>query len=422
MKRKICIITGTRAEYGLLYWLMKEIQEDADLELQIIATGMHLAPEFGLTYRQIEDNGFKIDKKIEILLSSDTPIGISKSMGLGIIGFAEAYAELRPDIVVLLGDRFETFCAAGTACVSRIPIAHIHGGETTRGAMDEAFRHSITKMSHLHFTSTEEYRKRVIQLGESPDRVFNVGALGIENIRRLSLLSREDLEKEIGFSLGQQCILVTYHPVTLEHSTAQSQFQNLLNAIDAIDGIRVIFTKANADTEGRIINQMIDEYTTKKKNKAISFTSMGQLRYLSAMKHVDAVLGNSSSGILEAPSFKIPTINIGDRQKGRIAARSVINCFPTKDAIIKAIKQALSPEFRQSIQDMQNFCEKENTARDIKEIIKHFDLNNILKKEFYDIVMAEEIATKPPHKVRKELMNSRTHEPNSLQTQKLKIL
>ena len=263
--RKICIVTGTRAEYGLLYWLIKELQQDPDLEIQIIATCMHLSPEFGLTYRQIEEDGFKIDKKIEMLLSSDTPVGISKSMGLGMIGFAEAYEELKPDIIILLGDRFETFCSAAAACVSRISIAHIHGGETTQGAVDEAFRHSITKMSHLHFTSTEGHRKRVIQLGESPDRVFNVGALGIENIRRLPLLSREDLEEEIGFSLGQQCILVTYHPVTLEKVTAQMQFNNFLNAIDKMDGLHAIFTKANADTDGRIINQMIDEYVTTKK-------------------------------------------------------------------------------------------------------------------------------------------------------------
>jgi GDP/UDP-N,N'-diacetylbacillosamine 2-epimerase (hydrolysing) len=390
MKRKICIVTGTRAEYGLLYWLMKKIREDPDLKLQIIATGMHLSPEFGLTYRQIEEDGFKIDKKIEMLLSSDTSVGISKSIGLGMIGFSEAYADLKPDIMVLLGDRFEIISAAVAAMIARIPIAHLHGGETTEGAFDEAIRHSITKMSHLHFTAAEEYRRRVIQLGENPERVFNFGAIGIENIRKLSLLSREDLEKEIGFSLGQKCILVTYHPVTLELSTAQTQFQNLVDAIDVIDDLRVIFTKANADIEGRIINQLIDEYVTIRKNTAaIAFTSLGQLRYLSAMKHVDAVVGNSSSGIVEAPSFKVPTVNIGDRQKGRVQTRSVINCSPTKVAIIKALKQALSPEFRQSIQDMTNPYERENTARNIKKIIKHFDLKNILKKEFFDISMVD---------------------------------
>jgi len=383
--RKICVVTGTRAEYGLLYWLMKGIQEDPDLGLQIICTGMHLSPEFGLTYREIEKDGFKIDKKVEMLLSSDTPIGILKSMGLGMIGFGEAYEELKPDIVVLLGDRFETFCAAAAACVSRIPIGHIHGGEITRGAMDEAFRHSITKMSHLHFTSTDEYRRRVIQLGELPDKVFNVGALGIENIKKLSLLSQKDLERAINFSLGEKSILVTYHPVTLEQATSQTQFQHLLDAIDEIKGLHVIFTKSNADTEGRIINQMIDDYVAKNGDKAISFTSMGQLRYLSAMKQVDAVVGNSSSGIVEAPSLKTPTVNIGDRQKGRIQAESIINCSPEKTAITEAIQHVISPEFRKSIKDLQNPYERENPARNIKKIIKTFDLGNILKKEFYDI-------------------------------------
>lgn len=392
MKRKICIITGSRAEYGLLYRLMREIQDDADLELQIIATGMHLSPEFGLTYKLIENDGFHIDKKVEMLLSSDTPTGISKSMGLTMIGFAEAYAELQPDIVVLLGDRFETFCVASTACVARIPIAHIHGGEITQGAIDEAFRHSITKMSHLHFTSTEKYKKRVIQLGESPERVFNVGAIGLENIKKITLLSKSELEKQIDFTLDKPYFLVTFHPVTLEDATAEKQFSCLLQALDNFlnpedftSNYKVIFTKANADTQGRIVNQMIDEYVTANQKKAISFTSMGQLRYLSAMKHVNAVIGNSSSGIIEAPSFKVPTVNIGDRQKGRIWTRSIINCFPTKDAIIKSIQQALSPEFRQSIQNMTNPYERENTARNIKKILKKFDIRNILKKEFYDI-------------------------------------
>jgi GDP/UDP-N,N'-diacetylbacillosamine 2-epimerase (hydrolysing) len=389
--RKICIVTGTRAEYGLLYLLMKEIQQDADLELQIIATGMHLSPEFGLTYKQIEEDGFTIDRKIEMLLSSDTPVGISKSMGLGMIGFADGYEGLKPDIIILLGDRFETFCAAAAACVSRIPIAHIYGGETTQGAMDEAFRHSITKMSHLHFTSTEDYRKRVIQLGEPPDTVFNVGGLGIENIRRLTLLSQKDLEKEIGFSLGEKSALVTYHPVTLEKAAAKLQFGNLLNAIDAIDDLHVIFTKANADAEGRIINQMIDEYVQTRKDMVISFTSMGQIRYLSAMKHVDAVVGNSSSGIVEAPSFKVPTVNIGDRQKGRIQAKSVINCYPEKEAILQALRRALSPKFRQIIQDIENPYEKEDTAKNIKGILKQFDAKNILKKEFYDITIDDQL-------------------------------
>jgi len=314
--RTICIVTGTRAEYGLLYWLMKEIQNDPNLVLQIIVTGMHLSSEFGLTYKQIEKDGFKIDKKIEMLLSSDTPIGISKSMGLGVIGFAEAYADLKPDIVVLLGDRFEIFSAASAAIIARIPIAHLHGGETTEGAFDEAIRHSITKMSHLHFTAAEEYRRRVIQLGEFPARVFNVGGLGIDNIKKLKLMSREEFENSINFKLDPKNLMITFHPVTLEHATAGEQFQNLLNALDELHDTRFIFTKPNADTEGRIITQMIDDYVSRNKYEAISFVNLGQLRYLSAMQFIDGVVGNSSSGLVGGPTFKIGTINIGDRQRG----------------------------------------------------------------------------------------------------------
>jgi len=314
--RTICIVTGTRAEYGLLYWLMKEIQNDPNLVLQIIVTGMHLSSEFGLTYKQIEKDGFKIDKKIEMLLSSDTPIGISKSMGLGVIGFAEAYADLKPDIVVLLGDRFEIFSAASAAIIARIPIAHLHGGETTEGAFDEAIRHSITKMSHLHFTAAEEYRRRVIQLGEFPARVFNVGGLGIDNIKKLKLMSREEFENSINFKLDPKNLMITFHPVTLEHATAGEQFQNLLNALDELHDTRFIFTKPNADTEGRIITQMIDDYVSRNKYEAISFVNLGQLRYLSAMQFIDGVVGTSLSGLAGGPTFKIGTINIGDRQRG----------------------------------------------------------------------------------------------------------
>ena len=382
---KVCVVTGTRAEYGLLYWLMKEIQNDKDLQLQIIATGMHLSPEFGLTYKEIEKE-FKIDKKIEILLSSDTPVGISKSMGLAQISFAEAFDELKPDIVVVLGDRFEILAAASSALISRIPIAHIHGGEVTEGAVDEAFRHSITKMSHLHFTSTEEYKKRVIQLGEEPNRVFNVGAMGIENIKRLKLLSREEFEKSIDFKLNKKNILVTFHPVTLENATAKEQFEELLSAIDELEETNIIFTKANADTDGRIINKMIDEYVNKNKDKSVAFTSLGQLRYLSALQFMDAVVGNSSSGILEAPSFKIGTINIGDRQKGRIKAKSVIDCEPKKEEIKKAFEKLYSKEFQEMLKDVKNPYEGDGyPSKKIVEVLKKSDLKNILKKRFYDI-------------------------------------
>ncbi|WP_181403240.1 UDP-N-acetylglucosamine 2-epimerase [Aliarcobacter cryaerophilus] len=384
MARKICIITGTRAEYGLLYWLLKEIEADKELQLQVIVTGMHLSPEFGLTYKEIEKE-FKINKKIEMLLSSDTSVGISKSMGLAQISFAESYDELKPDIVIVLGDRYEIFSATSAAMIARIPIAHISGGETTEGAFDEAIRHSITKMSHLHFTATNEYKNRVIQLGENPSRVFNVGGMGIENIKRLKLLSKEEFEKSIEFKLNIKNILVTFHPVTLENSTAKEQFQQLLDAIDELEDTNIIFTKANSDTDGRVINQMIDEYVTKNSHKSIVFTSLGQLRYLSALQYVDAVVGNSSSGLAEAPSFRIGTINIGDRQKGRIKASSVIDCEPNKDSILKSFEKLYSKEFQETLKTTINPYGNGCASKKIVEILKSVDLGNILKKSFYDL-------------------------------------
>ena len=383
-KRKVCVVTGTRAEYGLLYWLMKEIEADNDLELQVIATGMHLSPEFGLTYKEIEKD-FKIDKKIEMLLSSDTSIGISKSMGLAQISFAEAYEDLKPDILVVLGDRYEIFSAVSAAMIARIPVAHLHGGETTEGAFDESIRHSITKMSHLHFTATEEYKNRVIQLGEQPQRVFNVGGMGIENIKRLKLLTKEEFEKSIDFKLNKKNILVTFHPVTLEKSTAKEQFQELLNALDELKETNIIFTKANSDTDGRIINQMIDEYVAKNSYKSVGFTSLGQLRYLSALQFVDAMVGNSSSGLAEAPSFKVGTINIGDRQKGRIKAQSVIDCEPYKGAIIVSFQKLYSQEFQKLLLTVENPYGIGCASQRIIEEIKKIDLYNILKKSFFDI-------------------------------------
>ena len=384
MKRKICVVTGTRAEYGLLYWLMKEIEADKDLELQLIVTGMHLSPEFGLTYKEIEKE-FRIDKKIEMLLSSDTAMGISKSMGLAQIGFAEAFEELKPDILVVLGDRYEIFSAVSVAMICNIPMAHLHGGETTQGAFDESIRHSITKMSHLHFTATDEYKNRVIQLGEEPNRVFNVGGMGIENIKRLKLLSKDEFEESINFKLNKKNILVTFHPVTLENSTAKEQFQELLDAIDELKETNIIFTKANSDTDGRIINQMIDEYVTKNSHKSVGFASLGQLRYLSALQYIDAVVGNSSSGLLEAPSFKIATINIGDRQKGRIKALSVIDCEPKKEEILKAFKEIYSKEFQEKLKNVENPYGESCPSKQIIEVLKNVNLANILKKSFYDL-------------------------------------
>ncbi|MDQ1327634.1 MAG: hypothetical protein QG641_917 [Candidatus Poribacteria bacterium] len=381
--RKICVVTGTRAEYGLLYWLMKEIENNPDLELQLIVTGMHLSPEFGLTYKEIEKE-FVIHKKIEMLLSSDTSVGISKSMGLAQISFAESFEELKPDIIVVLGDRYEIFSAVSAAMIARTPIAHLHGGETTEGAFDEAIRHSITKMSHLHFTAADEYRNRVIQLGENPNHVFNVGGMGIENIKQLKLLSKNELEQSINFKLGKKNILVTFHPVTLENSTAKEQFQELLRAVDELQGTQIIFTKANSDTDGRIINQMIDKYVAKNKDKAAAFTSLGQLRYLSALQFMDAVVGNSSSGITEAPSFKIGTINIGDRQKGRLKASSVVDCKPIKTDIINALDKINSAEFKKLLMHVENPYGEGGASEKIINILSNISFDGILKKTFFD--------------------------------------
>jgi len=381
--RKICIVTGTRAEYGLLCWLLKEIQADTDLHLQLIVTGMHLSPEFGLTYITIEEDGFTIDAKVEMLLSSDTPVGIAKSIGLGVIGFADALERLMPDIMVVLGDRYEIFAAAQAALVARIPVAHIHGGETTEGAIDESIRHAITKMSHLHFVAAEPYRTRVIQLGEHPDTVFNVGALGIENFKRLQLLNKSQLELSINFELGTNFFLVTYHPATLGNIEPGVAMQSLLDALDNFPESKVIFTKPNSDTDGRILGQMIDQYALRNKDRVAVFTSLGQVRYLSALKLADAVIGNSSSGIIEAPACHTPTVNIGDRQTGRLKADSVIDCLETTESIVTAVRKALSPLFRKIVaQDVSLYgCCKSATL--IKDRLKQASLN--ITKRFYDL-------------------------------------
>ena len=382
--RKISVVTSTRAEYGLLYWLLKEIEADSELKLQFIVTGMHLSPEFGLTYKEIEKE-FKIDKKIEILSSSHTSLDICAEMARVYEKFAPALAELKPDILVLLGDRYEIFGVAGVASIMQIPIAHIHGGETTQGAFDEAFRHSITKMSHIHFAATNEYANRIIQLGEEPSRVFNVGGPGIENIKKLNLLNKDEFEKSINFKLAKKNILITFHPATLENSSAREQFNELLKALDELDDTNFIFTKANSDTDGDVINKMIDEYVSKNSQKAVAFASLGQLRYLSAIKFVDIVLGNSSSGLTEVPSFKKATINIGDRQKGRARASSVIDVRPVKEEILTAIKRAYSKEFEQTLKDTINPYDGGNPSKKMVKILKETKLDGILKKKFYDI-------------------------------------
>lgn len=385
MKKKICVITGTRAEYGLLKPLMDEIKSSKELELQIVATGAHLSPEFGLTYKRIENDGFIIDEKLEILMSSDSSVGITKSMGLVLLGMGEVLLRLNPDLIVLLGDRYEIFCCAAAATVCCIPIAHLHGGEITEGAMDEAFRHSITKMSHLHFTSTEECRQRVIQLGENPENVFNVGAIGIDNIKNLNLLTKKQLEHDTGIKFGRHNYLITFHPVTLEKNSAEIQFKNLLTVLETLDDSCFIFTKANADTDGRIINHLIDEFVKNNSDKSIAFTSMGQLNYLSAMQYVDAVVGNSSSGIIETPSFKIGTINVGDRQKGRIRAGSIIDCKAEHDDIMNAFKKLHSSDFQKQIESIQNPYGDGSTSKKIIDNIKVNINRKLLKKSFVTI-------------------------------------
>ena len=382
--RKICVVTGSRAEFGLLFWVMKAIESDPELELQIIATGMHLSYEFGETFREIEKD-FKLNKKIEILLSSDTPIGVSKSMGLAQISFAEAYSELNPDIVVVLGDRFEIFSAACAAMISRIPIAHIHGGEKTEGAVDEAIRHSITKLSHLHFVANEEYRRRVVQLGENPATVFNFGTPGLDSIHELKLLPKEVLEKDLDFKFGDKSLLITFHPVTLEVNSGKKQLQELLKALDELSNTNLLFTKANADTGGREINQLIDDYVARNPSKAKAFTSLGQLKYLSAMQYVDGVVGNSSSGLIEAPTLGIGVINIGDRQRGRRKAASIIDCIPEMDAIKSALSKLFSREYKHLSRSIENPYGNGKASKKIVSKLKSFPIKDLLKKNFFDI-------------------------------------
>jgi len=385
--KKICVITGSRAEYGLLSRVMRLIKEDADLQLQIIATNMHLSVEYGETYKEIEADGFIIDKKIPILSSSDTSNATAKTVGTGIIGFADAYEELRPAMIMVLGDRYEILAAVSAALFYKIPVIHLHGGEITEGAYDDAIRHAVTKMSHLHFTSTEEYRRRVIQMGENPDTVYNVGALGCDNIRQIPLMSREELEKSLNFTVDRKTILVTFHPVTMETNTAETQFRELLSAIDQFNDLRVIFTMPNSDTDGRIIMELIKDYVARNSEKAIWFASLGMKRYLSTLQYIGAVVGNSSSGITEVPSFHIPTLNIGDRQKGRITAKSIVNCLPIKDDIEKNLAIITKSGYIESLRDVVNPYDKPNTAQEIVRIIKE-NPNISATKKFYNIAVS----------------------------------
>lgn len=383
--KKICVFTGGRAEYGLLRPLLNELRDNKDIELQLLVSGMHLSAEFGLTYKEIEKDGFLCDEKVEMVLSSDTPVAISKSMAIGMIGFSEALTRLNPDILVTLGDRYENMSIVTTAWVCRIPVAHIQGGEKTLGAIDDQFRHCITKMSRLHFTATNEYRNRVIQLGEHPENVFNVGALNVDALNKIKILPKAKLEQEINFLFKGKTALVTFHPVTLQKETSGKHFTQLLEVIDSIKDLNIIFTKTLADTEGRVINQMIDDYVSNNEKKSIAFTSMGQLNYISALNYIDVVVGNSSSGVIETPSFKVPTINIGDREKGRIMADNLICVDQNINAIKEAFKKAFSSSFIKSLVNMENPYEKADTAKNIASILADYDIPNSTEKEFYDL-------------------------------------
>ncbi len=384
MHKKICVVTGSRSEYGLLYWLIKGIKEDKQLQLQLVATASHLSHEFGLTYKKILEDGFLIDEKVEMLLSSDTAVGVSKSIGLGVIGFADAFARLKPDVVVLLGDRFETLAAAQAAFIAKIPIAHIHGGELTEGAYDDGIRHSVSKMSHLHFVSTAAYRQRVIQLGEDPSRVFHVGAMVMDSISQLSLLNRQELEQKLGLEFQKRNYVITYHPETLSEVSPKESFQELLNALSEIKDASFIFTKGNPDSDGRILNDMVDTFCQQHPH-AKAFVELGHKNYLSLLSVVDMAIGNSSSGIIEVPYFKIPTINIGDRQRGRIKAASVIDCLPEKAAIANAIAQGFSSAFQATLKEMCLPYGEGKVASTIISTLKEYDLRQSLKKQFYDI-------------------------------------
>lgn len=380
---KITVFTATRAEYGLLYWLMKDINEDNMLTLQLLVSGSHLSPEFGLTYTQILDDGFHIDEKVEMLVSSNSPVGTAKSMSLGISGYADALERLSPDLIVILGDRYEALAVAQTSLIMGIPILHLHGGEVSEGANDDAFRHAITKLSNLHATSTDSYRRRVIQLGEPPDRVVNVGAMGLDYIQRGNFLNRNELSKSLKFDLSKPFFVVTYHPVTLGDENPVSTCQAIIEALELFDSHQVIFTYPNADDGGRDIIPLIESYALNNSSKVLAFPSLGQVRYLSAIKYADAVIGNSSSGIIEAPSFDVPTVNIGIRQQGRLAAKSVLSCSATFDGIFEAIKLAVSRNYKEENEKILNPYYQGNASLNVIEMIKSFDFSRT--KVFYNM-------------------------------------
>lgn len=384
MTRKVCIITGTRAEFGLLRTLMHHLDGAPDVTLQVVATGAHLARSYGNTIDEIRREGFTVDAEVDMLLASDSRRAVGQSLGLGVIGLTTALERLAPDMIVLLGDRYETLAAAQAAMILGIPIAHLHGGEKTEGAIDEAIRHAITKMSHLHFTATEDFRRRVIQMGEAPERVFNVGATGLDNIAALDPVSRSELEEVLGIVLDAPVLLVTYHPVTLEAS-GSVDFDAFLAALAERDGLRIVFTGANADALGQEINEKVAAFCAARADTCVQVTSLGFRRYLSLMQIAAAVVGNSSSGIVEAPSVGVPTVNIGNRQQGRLRAPAVIDCAPTVDDIRAALDRALSPQMLALARERRSPYGTPGAGARIAERLRGVSLDGILLKRFHDL-------------------------------------
>jgi GDP/UDP-N,N'-diacetylbacillosamine 2-epimerase (hydrolysing) len=384
MKRKICVVTGGRSDYGLLKWLMKVVQADKDLELQVIATGMHLSPKFGSTVNEIEQDGFKIDEKIECLDVGDSPLDTSSAMARTMIGCTETYSRLRPDLVLVLGDRFEIFSAVAAALVSNIPVAHLHGGEVTSGAVDESFRHAITKMSALHFVANDVYRRRVVQMGENSRHVYNVGGLGVDAILNFELLSKEQLSSGLGINFLNKSLLITFHPETATANSALQQIKEIIKALEELNDTTLIFTMPNADMGNSIIAESIRNFATQGNNRYF-FESLGQTRYLSMLSLVDGVIGNSSSGLAEAPSFKIGTINIGDRQKGRIQASSVLNCEASQSHVVAAIEEMYSDGFQSRLKTTVNPYGAGGASQSIVEILKEVNLEGLIMKSFNDL-------------------------------------
>jgi UDP-N-acetylglucosamine 2-epimerase (non-hydrolysing)/GDP/UDP-N,N'-diacetylbacillosamine 2-epimerase (hydrolysing) len=384
-KRRICVVTGSRAEYGLLFWLLRELRDAADVQLQLVVTGMHLSPEFGYTARTIEDDGFTVDAKVEMLLSGDSAAAITKSTGLGVIGFADAFERLRPDVLVVLGDRFEILAAAQAAFLARIPIAHLHGGEATEGALDDGIRHAITKMSQLHFVAAEPYRRRVVQMGERPERVFNFGAPGLDQLRNLQWLDRAGLEQALGMPLPQPLFVVTYHPVTLAERSPAEPMRELLAALDRFANASIVVTYPNADQNGRVVIGLIDEYVRTRAPRVRAFASLGQRNYLSLMRECSVVIGNSSSGLIEAPALRKATVNIGDRQRGRLRATSVIDCDEQADAIAAAIQRALGAEFQATLAGVQSQYGHGGASAEIVKVLRTTPLAGLLQKGFRDL-------------------------------------